>query len=142
MVIQRSAGWVLLQTKDHYPPGVFRLPTGSIHVREPATEAMLRELHEEANLVPGSFHLLCRVEYEVEGGRNDFFTDTYLIERPEGQLKPNDPVEAIGGWREAMVSELSTVAEDLRRLEPPWQGWGLFRSVVHDLVPWLLQNSR
>ena len=139
MVIERTRGWVLLQTKAHYPPGIFRLPTGTIHARETADAAMLRELHEEANLVPGEFRRICRVEYEIDGGRKDFFTDVYLIEAPRGELRPNDAAEDINAWREAMLSELTSVAADLRRLDPPWQGWGIFRSVLHDLVPRLLE---
>jgi len=139
MVIQRTAGWVLLQTKTHYPPGVFRLPTGTVHAREPVEAAMLRELHEEANLAPGTSRRLGRIEYRIEGGRRDFFTEVFLIEAPTGQLRPNDVSEAINAWREAMFSELPQVAAELRRLEPPWNGWGLFRSILHDLVPPLLK---
>lgn len=143
MVIQRAPGWVLLQTKEHYPrPGIFRLPTGTIQPRETPLAAMLRELHEEANLEPGTSHHLCRLEYHVRDGRQDFFTEIFAIESPRGELKPNDPSEDIGAWREAMLSELPLLAEELRRLEPPWDGWGLFRAVVHDLVPSLLQPRR
>jgi ADP-ribose pyrophosphatase YjhB (NUDIX family) len=140
MVVERAAGWILLQTKAHYPPGIFRLPTGTIHARESADAAMLRELHEEANLVPGTFRRICHLDYEIEGGRKDFFTDIYLIEAPQGQLRPNDAAEEINAWREAMVSELPAIAADLRRLEPPWQGWGIFRSVLHELVSRLLAS--
>lgn len=140
MVVERAPGWVLLQTKAHYPPGIFRLPTGTIHARESADAAMLRELHEEANLVPGAFRRLCHLEYEIEGGRKDFFTDIYLIEAPKGQLRPNDAAEEINAWREAMLSELPAIAADLRRLEPPWQGWGIFRSVLHELAARLLAS--
>jgi 8-oxo-dGTP pyrophosphatase MutT (NUDIX family) len=134
MVIQRCPGWVLLQAKQHYPPGLFRLPTGTLKARESGETAMLRELHEEANLVPGVFRKLARLEYQIEGGRSDFFTEIFLIEGPRGELRPNDTSESINAWREALLSELPMVARDLRALEPPWQGWGLFRSVVHDLV--------
>jgi 8-oxo-dGTP pyrophosphatase MutT (NUDIX family) len=138
MIIQRTPGWVLLQTKGHYPPGVFRLPTGSVHAREETEVAMRRELHEEANLVPGAFRRLCRLEYIVVGGRKDFYTEAYLIDAPSGQLRPNDAKEAIDAWREAPVAELANVARELRQLDPPWNGWGLFRSVLHEIVAGLL----
>ena len=138
MVIQRCPGWVLLHAKQHYPPGVFRLPTGTVQPRESSVTSMLRELHEEANLEPGGHRRLARVEYVIEGGRRDFFTEIFLIEAPKGELRPNDPGEAINAWREAPLSELPMIAGELRSLEPPWQGWGLFRSVVHDLVPELV----
>jgi len=138
MVIERSPGWVLLQTKSHYPPGVFRLPTGSIHAGETPQAAMLRELHEEANLVPGEHRRLCRLDYDIENGRKGFFTEIFWIQAPRGQLRPNDPSEPIDAWREAMVAELPRVARELRKLDGSWQGWGLFRSVVHELVAELL----
>ena len=78
----------------------------------------------------------------MEHGRSDFYTQAYLIEEPKGELKPNDIAEGISAWREARVSELSTVARDLRRLEPPWRGWGLFRSLLHLLVESLLLERR
>jgi ADP-ribose pyrophosphatase YjhB (NUDIX family) len=140
MVVERTPGWVLLQTKAHYPPGIFRLPTGTVQPREKPEAAMLRELHEEANLVPGDYRRLCRVEYAIEGGRKDFFTEVYLIEAPRGQLRPNDATEEINAWREAMLGELPAVAAELRRLDPPWHGWGIFRAVLHELVPRLLES--
>jgi ADP-ribose pyrophosphatase YjhB (NUDIX family) len=140
MVIQRCPGWVLLQTKQHYPPGVFRLPTGTVRPREKPAAAMVRELHEEANLVPGGRRRLARLEYVVEGGRRDFFTEVFLIETPRGELRPNDPSERINAWREAPVSELPLVSRELRSLEEGWQGWGLFRSVLHDVVAELVRS--
>jgi 8-oxo-dGTP pyrophosphatase MutT (NUDIX family) len=141
MIIVRSPGWVLLQTKFHYPPGIFRLPTGTVHEGELAEDTMRRELYEEANLKPGRVRPLFHLEYDIEGGRTDFFTEAFVIEEPRGDLKPNDKEEKIEAWREAPVHELPSIAQDLRRLEAPWGGWGLFRSVIHDLAAELLASS-
>jgi hypothetical protein len=54
---------------------------------------------------------------------------------------PIDSKEAIIAWREAQVSELTAVARDLRRLEAPRDGWGLFRSTIHQLLAELLQEA-
>ncbi len=134
MVIERKRDWVLVQTKTHYPPGIFRLPTGTVEKGETTEAAMLRELKEEANLSPGRFWKLFRLEYHVEKGRSDFFTDAFFIESPEGELKPVDFQERISAWREASLAELPSIAEELRSLEAPRRGWGLFRSLLHDLV--------
>lgn len=142
MVIQRAPGWVLLQTKAHYPPGTFRIPTGTVRKGESAEKTMLRELKEEANLTPGSQRELFRLDYDVEGGRKGFSTVAYLIEHPQGELMPVDTTERIIAWREAQVSELANVARELRRLEPPRQGWGLFRSAVHQLLGEVLSGKR
>jgi 8-oxo-dGTP pyrophosphatase MutT (NUDIX family) len=134
MLIERVPGWLLLQTKSHYPAGVFRVPTGTIAPGESSDAALVRELLEEANLTPRSYWRLFRLCYTVDGGRNDFFSDAYVIQQPEGMLKPNDLDEQISGWREAQVSELETVADDLCCLEPPRHDWGKFRAVLHRLA--------
>ena len=134
MIIERAPGWVLLQTKANYPPGTFRIPTGTIQRDEPPEECMRRELLEEANLTPGRSEELFRLEYRPEGGRSDFVTFGYLIQDPVGELMPIDKKEAITGWREAQIAELPDVARDLRRLEAPRAGWGLFRSAIHQLL--------
>lgn len=141
MVIQRTPGWVLLQTKAHYPPGTFRIPTGTVRKGEAVERTLLRELKEEANLTPGSQRELFMLDYDVEGGRKRFSTIAYLVERPEGELMPVDTSERIIAWREAQVSELANVARELRRLEPPRQGWGLFRSAVHQLLAQVLSEG-
>lgn len=141
MVIQRTPGWVLLHTKANYPPGVFRIPTGTVRKGEGTEATMLRELSEEANLRPGSHRELFRLDYQVKGGRKGFCTTGYLIENPEGALMPRDESERIIAWREAPVTELPQVARDLRRLDPPRDGWGLFRSAVHQLLAGILPTS-
>lgn len=142
MVVERTPGWVLLQTKTHYPPGIFRLPTGTVGPAETCRAALVRELHEEANLVPGeAVEELLRLEYDVEGGRKDFVTVAYHVRSPRGHLRPNDPTEDIGAWREAPMGELLAVAADLCQLEPPWSGWGCFRSLLHRAVALELQRG-
>jgi len=138
MVIQRTAGWVLLQTKADYPPGTFRIPTGTLRKGESAERTMLRELTEEANLIPGRHRKLCRLDYQFEGRHEGFHTIAYLIEEPQGKLMPVDQAEAITAWREAQIADLPNVARELRRLEPPRQGWGVFRSAIHQLLGDLL----
>ena len=141
MLIQRAAGWVLLQTKAHYPPGIFRLPTGTMKQGESPEEAMVRELHEEANLVPGRYHRLLQLDYAVDGDSQEMSTHLYVIEDPRGQLKPNDPGEAIEAWREAPLRDLGALADELAGLDGQWQGWGMFRAVLHRLAGRVLNKE-
>ena len=139
MVIQRTEGWLLLQSKRSYPPGLFRIPTGTIETDDQSAETtMRRELHEEANLAPDAFSRLFRLDYQIGDAAVDFYTVGYVIDAHQGQLKPNDPEEAISAWREAQLSELPTVAEELRRLDGTWRPWGLFRAASHQLYYTLL----
>ena len=141
MLIQRTSGWMLLQTKSHYPPGIFRLPTGTIQPGETPRQAMERELYEESNLVGGQARRLLQLDYDIEGGRQDMSTHLYLIEAPRGELKSNDPSEAIEAWREASLRELDSIADELLRLEDQWQGWGLYRAVLHRLAARVLNSE-
>lgn len=141
MVIRRSPGWILLQTKTHYPPGLFRLPTGTVNPTETPEQAMVRELHEEANLQAGSYRQLLRLDYSVQGGRQDFATHVYLIDGPRGELRSNDPSESIEAWREGRVQELDALADELSRLRGEWAGWGMFRAVLHRLVGQVLNKE-
>jgi len=134
MVVERTPGWVLLQSKQHYPPGTFRLPTGTQGPDETPEQAVHRELHEEANLKSSSCRHLFTLQYEVAGGRQDFITNAFLFRDLEGELHPNDPSEHISAWREARISELRDIAGELKGMDPPWNGWGLFRSVQHRAV--------
>ena len=135
MIIERAPGWVLLQTKAAYPPGTFRIPTGIIREDETPEACMRRELMEESNLEPGRTGVLFRLDYDLPGEDAESpFTIGFLVSEPTGELMPIDKEEAITGWREAQLSELGDVARDLRRLEPPRTGWGLYRSAIHQLM--------
>jgi 8-oxo-dGTP pyrophosphatase MutT (NUDIX family) len=141
MVIRPNPEWVFLQTKTHYPTGTFRLPTGAMKAGEQPEQTMLRELQEETNLIPGRYQPLFRLDYLVEGARQDFYTTAYLIEDPQGQLKSNDPSEGISAWRQAHISDLYAVAHELRQMEAPWIGWGIYRSAIHQLTAELLSKQ-
>ena len=134
MVVQRAPDWVLLQTRDHYPPGLFRLPLGRVRAGETPEEAARRELHEEANLVVGEIRHLLTLRYKVEGVDGDPRTEVYLITSPEGSLHPNHPSDAINAWREASLADLALLAGEHERLDGEWRGWGLYRAALHRAV--------
>lgn len=131
MVIQRAPDWVLLQTRDHYPPGLFRLPLGRVRPGETPEDAARRELHEEANLVVGEIRHLFTLQYMIEGVDGDLRTEVYLITSPEGSLHPNVPSDAINAWREATLADLALLAREHERLDGDWHGWGLYRAALH-----------
>lgn len=131
MVVQRTPDWVLLQTRNHYPPGVFRLPLGRVGAGESPEEAARRELHEEANLVVGEIRHLFTLEYCLDEVSGDLRTEVYLITSPEGSLQPNQPSDAINAWREASLADLALLAREHERLDGEWRGWGLYRAALH-----------
>jgi 8-oxo-dGTP pyrophosphatase MutT (NUDIX family) len=138
MLVMREPGWMLLQSKRSYPTGLFRVPTGTIEASESAEATMRRELHEEANLVPSSARRLFTLRYTLGGRATPFYSEGWLIESCSGELRPNDPSEAISAWREGQLVELATICAELRGLDGRWRPWGWFRSAVHELYYELL----
>ncbi|OGG55541.1 MAG: hypothetical protein A3F84_29120 [Candidatus Handelsmanbacteria bacterium RIFCSPLOWO2_12_FULL_64_10] len=138
MVVLRKNGKVLLNTKDFYPDGAFRIPTGGIQPGEPVEAALLRETKEETNLDVAVERFLAVITYHAPERPKAFTTYAFLMREVSGELKVNDPDEGISGWREVDASELKGVAERLAGLAGEWRGWGVFRSVVHRVVGELL----
>ncbi len=138
MVLLRKSGRVLLNTKEFYPDGAFRIPTGGIHPGESVEAALWRETKEETNLEVEVVRFLAVITYHTPERPKAFTTYAFLLREVSGDLKVNDPDERISGWREADVLELKDVAERLAGLEGEWWGWGVFRSVVHRVVGELL----
>lgn len=138
MVVLRKDGKVLLNTKDFYPDGAFRIPTGGIRPEESVEAALLRETKEEMNLDVAVERFLATVTYDVPGHPRAFTTYVFLLRELGGELRINDPDERISGWREVDASALKGVAERLAGLAGEWRGWGVFRSVVHRVVGELL----
>ena len=142
MVIVRKNGGILLNTKDFYPEGVYRIPTGGGKPGEPVAAALLRETAEETNLDVEVAWFLAVITYHARGREAPFTTYAFLLREAGGELKVNDPEEGISGWREVPASDLKGVAEQLAGLEGEWTGWGAFRSVVHRVVGELMQQGR
>lgn len=145
MVIRRPTGKILLSTKDFYPRGAYRLPTGGIAHGEPVLAALLRETHEETGLEVEVRRFLAWIEYEgpATGGdeRISFYTFAFLMDEVGGTLGTLDPAERILDYREIAVAELPAVAGRLEGLAGlgteivgDWGDWGRFRAVVHRAV--------
>ena len=143
MVIKRPNGKLLLTTKDFYPAGAFRLPTGGISHGESILEALLREAHEETGLTVDVRTFLAWIEYLDDAGEADVFhTFAFLLDETGGTLGSLDPDERIAAYREIEPNELETVGEELycigsehsTDIGGDWQDWGRFRASVHYAV--------
>jgi len=136
MVIVRPNGNVLLHTKEFYPPGVYRLPSGRVLWQEKVQETLRREVREETSLDVRVERFLGLIEYEFrcQGSTLLFVSYIFRLEELGGELCCLDDGEAITGFREASVEELPTVAAHLEQLEPEWQDWGNFRAIAHNMV--------
>lgn len=154
MVIRRPSGKLLLTTKDFYPKGAFRLPTGGIAHGERVLDALLREAREETGLDVSAERFLAWIDYEGAGvgageDRLAFHTFAFLLAERGGTLGSLDPHERLLAFREIDPGELPAVAEHLEglasELSPDivgdWADWGRFRAVVHRAVHDALASS-
>ncbi len=147
--IRRPNGRLLLQTKTFYPPGAYRLPSGSIMAGEPVLAALRREVTEETSLQVTLLRYLAVVTYDIVVADGDpaetrpptFTSYAFLVQETGGELCTADRDERVAGFREIETGELAGVAEGLEALaDSPnptvrsWGDWGRFRAIVHRLV--------
>jgi len=141
MVIVRPNGKVLLHTKDFYPSGVYRLPSGRVLWEEKVEEALHNEVDEETGLDVRVKRFLGLIEYEFccHGRTIPFVSYVFHLQELGGDLCCRDHQEGIVGFRETTMAELSSVAEQLEHLVRQWQDWGNFRAIAHRFVEEMLR---
>ncbi|NOY58997.1 MAG: NUDIX hydrolase [Calditrichaeota bacterium] len=136
LVIENEKNQVLLHTKDHYPTGAFRIPTGGINYNEKVIDALHRETFEETgfSLVSYKFIALLLYEFEYLGQKNPFMSFIFHV-TPDG-VKPQvqDENEKISGFRWINRREMGEIAQELRNLPDAWKEWGIMRAIPHELV--------
>jgi 8-oxo-dGTP pyrophosphatase MutT (NUDIX family) len=148
MVIRRPSGKILLSTKEFYPPGAYRIPTGGISHGESILDALLRETREETGLAVEVLRFLAAIDYLPPAGEDVAFrTFAFLLDERGGNLGPLDPSERISSYREIAPDDLPKVAERLEassgaasEIGGDWADWGRFRAVVHHAVADALAN--
>ena len=133
MVIRRPTGKVLLLTKEFYPAGVYRLPSGMIKKGERPEDALVRETREETGLAVKVDRRLSVIHFVLRSGfrRTDFLSYVILTDEVAGKPTPEDLQESIAGFREVSPCDLRDVAAQLSNLPEQWRDWGRFRAIVH-----------
>ncbi|MFZ5917120.1 MAG: NUDIX hydrolase [Chloroflexota bacterium] len=138
-VVLRGQGELLLHTKTSYPPGLYRLPSGGVLWGERVIDALHREVFEETGFRTFQERFLGLLTYDFQaGGRSaPFASYVFLIAGATGQPTVQDESESISGFRWLAVSQIATIAAELRSVaedEPGRRDWGCFRALVHDFV--------
>jgi 8-oxo-dGTP pyrophosphatase MutT (NUDIX family) len=143
LALRRPDGRILLHTKQFYPEGVFRLPSGGVHPGEPALQAAVREAMEETGLEVTVERLLGLLEYQFQhAGRTlPFVSYVFLVRAGAGRPAVQDPHERITAFRFVEAPELRGVADRLRALPESWSDWGHFRAPAHDLAAEALRGQ-
>jgi len=136
LVARRPDGQVLLHTKRFYPLGIWRLPSGRLKEGESPQQAARREAAEELGIVVLHERLLGLLTYRLEAERESLSFASWVFLVPVSGIRPvaRDREEQITDFCWMPVAQLETVAQRLKALPPPWQGWGRFRAAVHAFV--------
>lgn len=125
---------ILVHHKAFYGDGVFRLPSGGIDYGEKVVDALRREIWEETGLSCAGEQLLGIQDCQLGLVSHSVRFVSYIFHvHAQGDLYL-DPKESIDAIRLVPPSELSDIAESLRRTPPPHEGWGRWRALAHDLV--------
>jgi len=136
LFILRRNGNLILHTKDFYPGGVMRVPSGGIKQGEAVIAAVHREALEETGLQVSIERFLTFVEFEFHWQGQVIYYPSYsfLLRETAGDLQTLDADERIAALSEVALSELPDVAEKLENVPATWQDWGQFRAIPHRLV--------
>jgi 8-oxo-dGTP pyrophosphatase MutT (NUDIX family) len=140
LFILRHNGKVILHTKDFYPGGVMRVPSGGIKRGEAVIEAVHREALEETGLQVSIERFLTLVEFEFhwQGQVIPYPSYGFLLREMAGELCPFDVDERIAAFSEVSLSDLPAIAGELENVPATWQDWGQFRAIPHRVVAQLM----
>jgi 8-oxo-dGTP pyrophosphatase MutT (NUDIX family) len=144
LFIRRRDGTLLLHTKDFYPPGAVRVPSGGIKQGEPVLAALWRETAEETGLVVEIDRLAAVVDFTIRIGDAciEYPSYSFLLREVSGVLRTADEDERISGFSQVTFEDLNGVATALENLTGEWREWGLFRAIPHRLVAQALGVSK
>ena len=134
LVLPRPGGKVLLISKQFYPPGTFRMPSGGVKPGESPEDAFRREVHEETGLDSEPVATIETMTLRCRSGADfvDITSHVILGSPTSSSPSSNDPHEQISGYREIEPARLHDIAEQLSNLPGRWRGWGLFRAPAHE----------
>ena len=137
-------GGILLHTKAHYPPGCFRLLTGTIERGESVASAIEREPLEELGIALPVRRYVARIEYALDGGAltHHWASHLFLLDYSEAPLAFG-PDEEIAATRVVPLAALDAVADALEAMPDVggWRDWGRYRAVAHRLAARLVADD-
>lgn len=142
LIIERPNNCILLHRKGWYERGVYRLLTGGIKLDEDVERALFRELEEETGFHDAAGRLLgildCCITFRSDSSQ--FVSYLFYLSDLKGSLRIPNSKEDISDFRDIPISELPSVAENLRSVPAPRISWGDWRALAHDFAYELLSE--
>lgn len=134
----------VVHSKFFFPPGVFRLLTGTVEKGEDVDKAAKRELEEETGLKNVKMKKILLIEHNIKTkqGSIKFYTWVYLVQTEKEYLHVLDKSEGIKKLKIIKIDELPKISEKLRSLKGKWKYWGELRAIAHDVVYQFLKENQ
>lgn len=142
MVLTNSDGSIWALTKEHYPKGLFRIPTGGVKKGESLDKAFRRELHEETGLRVDNPKMIGIVGYDInfQGRTTPFTSYIFLADIGEKVPVPLDKSEKISEFKALTKTEIAALSDKWKEHKQNTSDWGRFRAILHEIVPGLLDS--
>ena len=131
LVVPRGNNKVLVHTKNFYPAGIWRLPTGGLRRRESIERAVLRESMEETGQELHPARFLFHILFRWEGADKAFQSFGFLMSEAQGKVRSRDRREQISAFRDSDRRGMRRIAQRLESLRGTWTSWGRFRAIPH-----------
>lgn len=130
LFIRRTSGTLLLHTKDFYPKGTFRVPSGGVRRRLALLDAVHRETFEETGLQVAVERFLAAVQSDFCWQERTVSLSSYLL-----------LLRKVGGHLEVQDEHERITASHPENLPPAWREWGAFRAIPHRLAAMVLRQE-
>jgi len=131
-----SKGRIAVIAKPIYPAGLFRTPSGGLHVGESLEEGALREAHEETGLHVRLGRYLLRAEVTFDDGARQIFWTTHVFTATtDDELVVPIDTKEIREARWALPEEFSVFDAMMRNAS---RGGLRYRAALHQHVARLL----
>ncbi len=123
---------VIVNSKHHYPPGLYRAPSGGLKPGEEFLEGVYREAYEEtgAKIEVIKYVLQAKVNFVCEHHFIPWKTHVFIAKYQSGRIHPIDIHEI----REAKLADLSEFEQYKKIIEGLESGGLHYRARLHDEV--------